>query len=376
MLRIMRYFISVLFILTFVMTGCRHKGADRISGGDTLTVGTADGARYLTLVDFGDYAVADISDPFTDGREVMERYILVRPEADRSKLPEGTVVSVPLKKSVVFSSVYSGAVSELGALDAIAGVADGQYFSDPVMKRLIASGRIADVGSGMSPSAEKIVDLDADAVIVSPTQTQDLSNVSRIGIPVVKFYDYMESTPLGRAEWIKLIGYLYGAYPKADSIYDAVSSSYRDLADRAAGLSPRPGVITEMPYSGVWNMPAGESYMARMLADAGADYVWASTEGTGSLNLDAAAVLDKGADADFWIIRSFGPLTLSAMAADLPVSRHIKAWQTGGVFVSDTSVKPLFDEFPFHPDRLLSDYIRIFHPDTDSRAFRYFAPAQ
>lgn len=372
----MRYFITSLLILTLVITGCRHKGADRISGGDTLTVGSADGARYLTLVDFGDYAVADVMNPFDGESGVLERYILARPEADRSKLPEGTVVSVPLRKSVVFSGVYSGAVKELGAVDAIAGVADGQYFSDPVMKRLIAEGKIADVGPGMSPSAEKIVDLDADAVIVSPTQSQDLSNVSRLGIPVVQFYDYMESTPLGRAEWIKLIGWLYGAYPQADSIYNAVSTSYRDMAARASGLTPRPKVITEMPYAGVWNMPAGESYMARMLADAGGDYVWASTPGTGSLNLDAAAVLDKGADADIWLLRTLGPMSLSAIAADLPVSRHIKAWQTGGVYVADTSVKPLFDEFPFHPDRLLSDYIRIFHPDTDSRAFSYFAPAR
>lgn len=364
---------SVITLTT--VSGCfrTHSGADgeAIAEGDTLT----SEARLLTMVDCGDYIVADIRNPWGDG--LMERYLLV-PEQYEGDLPDGTIVHTPLRRSVVFSSVYGGAIAELGATDAINGVADGRFFINSEISDGIASRRIIDVGNSMSPSVESIIDCDPGAIIVSPYQGQEQGAVEKLGIPVVSMVDYMEQTPLGRAEWLRLIGALYGRRQEADSIYNAVTAEYERLRKTVADIDNRPTVVTEQPQpGGSWDVPSGESYMARMLADAGADYPWASSEGGGSLKLDVAAVYEKAREADYWLIRSYGPLTAADLRDYGPLTAQFSALSNGGLFICDTSRTPLFDEFPFHPDRLLADYIAIFHNDIlDGYTLRYFAPAK
>lgn len=359
---------TVSIVSTLSLGSCRHKGAAPIEGGDTIT----SQAQLLTLVDLGDYVVADVRNPWGDG--LLDRYILA-PRDYSGELPEGTVIKVPLQSSVVYSGVYAGAIDELGAVGAITGVADAQYFGTPSVVSRIASGRIADIGNTMSPSVERVVDLDPDAIILSPYQDMEPGAVAKLGIPIVQFVDYMEATPLGRAEWIRLLGILYGNSSAADSIFSKVSADYAALTATAASAQNRPVVLTEQPLSGgSWDIPAGGSYMARLLNDAGANYPWSNTTGTGSLKFDAPAVIDKAADADFWIIRNFGPLSRQALGAGNPLNSHFKAFRTGNIYVCDTSSSPLFDEFPFHPERLLRDYIAIFHPELlPAHKLRYFS---
>ena len=363
-----RFFLySLLIVASFLTTGCGGgNGASEVNGGDTLT----HESQLLTLVDHGDYILADVTDPWRGG--ILQRYVLA-PRDYRGELPEGAVVvRVPLERSVVYSGVYSGAISELGAVDAIKGVADGGYFTSSEMQQRIRSGVIRDIGNSSSPSVETLVDLDPDAILLSPYQDQKAGAVETLGVPLVQMVDYMESTPLARAEWIRLIGRLYGQGDRADSIYLSVAESYRLLCKKVAESEDRPVVITELPQpGGVWYIPAGQSYMAQMLADAGARYPWADTEGGGSLALDEASMLEKGRDADYWIIRNYGQLSRSVLLQSEPLLEHFRALSQRGVYVCDTSVSPLFDEFPFHPERLLADYIAIFHPAA-TRQLRYF----
>ena len=203
-------------IIIGVLAGSCASGAGgfTVEGGDTLTRRS----ELLTMVDCGDYVVAEIKNPWGDG--LLARYLLVSDdyEGDLPEVDELTsVVITPVRRSVVFSSVYGGAIAELGAADAISGVTDGQYFVLPEIAEAIAAGRIADVGNSMSPSVESIVDCNPSALITSPYQGQEQGAIERLGIPVIAMVDYMEPTPLGRAEWLRLIGELYGRRQKADS---------------------------------------------------------------------------------------------------------------------------------------------------------------
>lgn len=366
------YFFVAIIIGVLAGSCASGAGGFAVEGGDTITRRS----ELLTMVDCGDYVVAEIKNPWGDG--LLARYLLVSDdyEGDLPEVDELTsVVITPVRRSVVFSSVYGGAIAELGAADAISGVTDGQYFVLPEIAEAIAAGRIADVGNSMSPSVESIVDCNPSALITSPYQGQEQGAIERLGIPVIAMVDYMEPTPLGRAEWLRLIGELYGRRHKADSIYQAVEADYERLRAMTAGVESRPVVITEQPQpGGQWDVPSGQSYMAQMLADAGADYPWASTEGAGSLKLDIASVYDRAHDADYWLIRSYGPLTASSLSSISPLTARFKALTSGGLYVCDTSQSPLFDEFPFHPERLLTDYIKIFHPDLLTPAsLRYFS---
>lgn len=331
----------------------------------------------LTLVRHDGFTEARVTNPW-DTTSCLATYLLVPrnfPSDSLKSLPSGTVVRVPLESSLVYSGVHGGAVNELGALDAVTAVADGKYFTTTAIKSRIASGRIRDVGNSMSPSVEMIVDVAPEAILTSPYENSGNGAIDALGISIIEMADYMEPTPLGRAEWIKFLGALYGKEEMADSIFRDVCRSYAALVSKASRASGRPVVLVEQPASGVWAVAGGRSYMARMFADAGAVYPWAADNASGSIELDPAAVLEKAGNADIWLIRSFGPLTLEMMKADNPIVANFRPWRDGGVYVSDTSRSPLFDEFPFHPEKLMADYVAIFHPElsADSTELRYFS---
>lgn len=365
---------SLGILASTLLAGCQPTStAGTDLGGDTITTH----ARLLVLTENGRAAVATVKNPW-DTAATMATYLLVPrdyPADSLALLPKGTTVRTPLASSLVYSGVHGGIIAEMGALDAVTSVTDGQYFNYPAIRQAIASGKIIDVGSDKAPSIERIVEHSPEAIVTSPYRNSGHGAIEKLGIPIIEMADYMEATPLGRAEWIKFIGRLYGRAAQADSIFDRVAADYTSLRTQAALSSTRPLVLTEQAYNGVWAVPGGASYMATMLADAAVDYPWADDTSTGSIELDPAAVLAKTENADFWLIKSFGPLTLADIVANNPISKNFKCVAEGNVYVCNTSESPLFEEFPFHPEKLLREYINLFHPDLSSLstpAPRYF----
>ncbi len=356
----------LLSLVTLAVTSC---------GGRQTATGTPQGnivtdASLLRIIPDGKGELVEIVNPW-DTTRLLGRYYLYADSA--TSIPaDATGVRVPLGRSAVFGTVHLGAIGELGALDRVAAVADAQYIGLAEVKSALADGRMVDLGPSMSPSLEKIVALRPDALLVSPFENTGHGVLDNAGLTLIEMADYMEPTPLGRAEWIRLIGRLYGRAAEADSVFSAVKETYTALAAESAKLSPKPRVITEQFTDGYWFVPGGKSYMARLLADAGADYPWADDGSAGSLQLDFSAVLAKGGDADYWLIRTYGEdLTLDGLKERYPLNARFKAFSTGGVYNCNTAVSSLFEEFPFHPERLLADYAAIFAGRGDS-GLRYF----
>ena len=364
--------ISAAFLM--LASSCGGSAERSADSGDTLT----SRSELLTLVDRGDYVTAEVADPWNDGK-LLAAYALVSKD---SELPDGvrenyTVVKVPLERSIVYSSTNAGALGELDALGSVAAVADGSYYaSSDTVARLIAEGIIRDIGNSMSPDPEAIIDVSPDAVLVSPYENAGHGVLDRLGVPVVDFADYMETEPLGRAEWILLLGELYGRRQCAQQIYKRVCGDYDSLRVKVSGAGlRRPKVLTETVTSGVWYVPGGASYMAHMLQDAGAQYPWASDTSAGSLQLDVASVIDRASDADVWISRTYGALRDRSALLDIsPLSSQFKAFTTGELYNCDTSEKPIFNDIAFHPERILRDFIMMFHPGLieDGEGMNYY----
>lgn len=361
---IMTTFRTYLYIvLAFAAASCGHgsKSSSDNEHGDTLTTN----AGLLDIVRHNGYTEVKIHDPWSSGRLLAHLSLVQRGESATAVAEGSTLVRVPLERTVIYSSVHTTPVFELGRGEAVTAVADGRWFADSdTVSTLLAGGRIADIGSSSSPSIEKIIALEADAVLLSPMQDGDNGAMSRTGIAVVPMADYMERTPLGRAEWLLLLGELYGAQEEADSIYSAVCADYDRIRGIASAAADRPRVLTETLTSGVWYVPGGASYMATMLADAGADYPWSDNLSEGSLALDASAVLDRAGDADVWLLRYFGAVPGYAdIARDNRVASHIKAYRDRNIYVCDTSSNNIFNDIAFHPERVLRDFAIIFHPE-------------
>jgi iron complex transport system substrate-binding protein len=285
-------------------------------------------------------------------------------------------IKLPLKRLIVYSSVHASLLAELGYVDAIVGVADADYIKTPEIRQRISDGRIVDIGSSLEPSLEKIIALKPDAIMLSPFQNAGHGVVDKAGVPVIECADYMESTPLGRAEWSKFYAMLVeGICDKNNVTFDQASKSYHALAAKAAKYKEKPRVITEMQDRGMWLVPGGDSYAARLLTDAGADYPFLSKKNPGSVTMNYEQVYMAAQDVDFWLVKSYGKdLTLEDIAKNHPFNKKFWAYSHNGIYNANTEHSNLYEETPFHPDRLLADYVAIFHQTGDS--LRYYAPVR
>lgn len=362
-------------VITFSCSGARGGDGSSSVEGDTLTCRS----ELLTLIDCGQYVAAIIADPWHPGNTLAKYALVPRGSESVVDLPDGfTVITTPLQRSVVESSTNSAAIAELGALEGIAAVSDGNYYnpSDTVAK-LIAAGHITDIGNSMSPKIETLVDVAPDAILSSPYKNAGHGVIETLNVPIIECADYMETTPLGRAEWILLLGHLYACPEAADSIYYSVVTSYDSLRTLAASdTGAKPMVLTDVLSSGVWYVPGGSSYMAAMLSDAGALYPWSDDNSTGSLQLDVAAVIDKASDADIWIMRNYGTPTLASLRETSPLYGQIKAFNDAEVYNCDTSATSFFNDIAFHPERILADFIALFHPSLNVGSPVYFSKVQ
>lgn len=345
------------------LCACQGRG-ERVEAveADTLT----QHATCLTLAELpGGFVAVDIAPEGAEGRRIS--YLLAQRD---SSVPEAltqgrTLVRVPLQRVAVGSSVYTSAMAELGALEALTAAIDAAYFAPgDTVSRLLADGRIVDGGSSQAPDVERLAAAGVEAVLRSPVAGQQSGQIPPQSV-AIECVDYLETIPAARAEWILLLGELFDRRDQAQAIFQSTVARYDSIAAAVAHAdSPRPKILVETEYSGVWYVPAGESYMARMYADAGADYPWADSAGTGSLALNLESVAAKALDADLWLVRSYGyeatPATLTALN---PRYASFKALKEGKVYGCDSSLKPVFDDAAFHPDRLLAEYAAIFHPE-------------
>ena len=365
-----RYIIYIYIVLSLLMLSCNGARTGSLAEkGDTLRLHYA---RNLTIVTFPDRTEVTLRNPW-DTLHALGKYCLV--ESSSSSFPQkqaGTVVHVPLRNAGIFSSVHLALLHELKADSAVGGICDLQFCNQQEFREAVADGRIANLGNSVQPSLEQIIDLNPDALLPSPFENSGgLGRVETLGIPIIWCADYMENTPLGRAEWIRFYGRLLGKAEEADSIFSTVESRYQELCAVARKTTTRPRLLSEMPWSGQWTLPAAGSSSSKLYADAGAEYLFAHLKGNGSIPLSTEKVVDKAINADFWLIKHHGNLSRQQMISDTPLLSGIKA----PIWWCDTSVTLIYEETPFHPERLLENLIAIFHPELGIEAsYSYFKP--
>lgn len=362
-------------LIALVCFACGGQSPTAVSGaGDTLQLKYAE---RITIVKHKDYTEVKLADPWATGK-TLHTYLLVSSERPLpAQLPEGSVVRIPLKRCVVATSVHCALVDELGKAETISGVCEPQYIHLPFVTAGCKAGRIIDCGSGMAPTVEKIIDLQPDAMFLSPFQNSGgYGRIDELQIPIIETADYMETSALGRAEWVKFYGLLFGVEQRADSLFDAVEKNYlalKEQAQRQQKATSKKVIIDKLTGS-VWYVPAGESTLGKMLTDAGITYPWAADTHSGSLALPFERVFESAGDADIWLFRYNSPTAISyaALQTEHEGYTQIKAFRTRNAYGCNTRTSSFYEETPFHPDRLLRDFITISHPALQLGAPRYF----
>ena len=361
----MKKFILSAHIVTIVLLLSACGGGSKTSSAFEGEILPLKYAENLTLIQGEGYTEARLRNPW-DTTSILRTYILV----DKNKevpdhLPEGTLVRTPLNKALVYTATHCNLIHELGAVKSIGGICEIQYIKVPEIVEGCANGTIVNAGEGTNPDIEKIIDLHPDGLLLSPYENSGgHGQVEKLKIPIIECADYMETSALGSAEWIRFYGLLFGREALADSIFAEVEKNYNEWKVLATSQPVKPRLMCEVKSGSAWYVSGGRSTTGKLYADAGADYVFSSYPNAGGVPLSFETVFDKAQDADVWLMKYNHPTdkTYKNLQEDYAPYANFKAFHKKNIYHCNTAYQPYYEDFPFHPDRVLKDLIKIFHP--------------
>ena len=334
---------------------------------EKATISHADG---FTVEYFNNYKVVTVAAPWL-GAEDSATYLLVQ---CGTPAPEGfadaVTIDVPITSFVSMSTTYLPYLDQFGLLDTLVGVDFGFYAYNPNVQEKLAAGELVELGSGSTVNVEAALALEPDVIMTSASGSADFDThpkLEEVGLTVVLNADYLDVTPLGRAEWGKFIATFYNEEAQAEAAFNTVATEYESLVALAADVAERPSVFANTPYEGTWYMPGGQSYTAQLFAAAGADYLWGEDESTSTLFLDFETVFDRAADADYWLNQGF-VTTLADLEATDERFADFAAFQNDTLYNYDLRTNEFggndfFESAAANPNLVLADLIKIFHPE-------------
>lgn len=325
-------------------------------------------AENFTLTYQNSYQVLTVKQPYPGGKP--ESYVLVRcgaPDPQLSgALASAPRVTVPIRELFSASTTHLPLLSELGQLDVLKAVGESTFITSSEVNARVADGRVDQYAPGSTVNVEKVVAADPDVVMTQGTDDPAYPKLRAAGIAVVANAEYLESTALGRAEWIKAMAALTGTERKAAEVYDGIRRDYDKVAATARAAQPA-AVLPGTMYQGTWYMPAGGSYVGKLIADAGGSYPWASDPSTGSLELGFESVFTKGGTAPTWLVTDQWDTTGDALKDDQRYGKLSAV--TGGQVWSATKVigpgggNDFYERGVLRPDLVLGDLVAILHPE-------------
>lgn len=363
--------VFILGLLLFVSCGSRHKETIWKNGPGTRA--ELRYARNITIERANGYTVVRLINPWKQNA-ILHTYYLVDRDSRVDIPDDGTIVTVPLRRSVVFTTAHASLLEMLHAQKAIAGVADLKYMVIPdIQKRTRLKDGIADCGNAMQPDVERIIDLHADAILLSPFENSGgYGRLEETGIPIIECADYMERSALGRAEWMKFYGLLYGKKREADSLFSVVEQNYMALSKKARKSKAARSILPDRKVGAVWYLPGGESSVGLLYKDAHGLYAYAKDEHSGSLSMPFETILDKFGQSDFWVLCYNGNFNRKKLLSEYQGYARLKPYQTKEIYGCKVDSTPYFEEVSWRPDWLLSDLIQLFHPDLHIAPMRYY----
>lgn len=378
-------------LVVLLVVACQGGKTASGEGGDTLQMKYAE---LLTIVKHNDgaYTEAIIENPWKKGT-TLHKYILVpkgnegdetvarlkddiRENATLQMGSHCDIVRTPLESNVVFTAPHCQLMYELGCKNAITGVCDKDYINIPDIKERVklSDGKastsdtdkvIIVCGSSMQPDIERIIALKPEGLFISPFENSGgYGKLDKLHIPIIETADYMETSPLGRAEWMKFYGLLFKSEERSDSLFSSIEKEYLALKAEAAKLPQGLSILTERKMGSVWYVPGGKSTMGILLKDANAKYIFADDTHSGSLAYGPERILSKGTQVDVWAFKYFGGKALSKndLLAEYEGYKVLKAFNSNSIYQVDTSTQPYFELTSFHPEILLREFIILAHP--------------
>lgn len=368
------------FILSFffLSISCKENKPTPSVVSETNTTIEITHAKGFKINTFDTYKTITLSNPWP-GAEKEFTYALI---SGHTQLPTSetfdAVVQIPVKKMVVTSTTHIPSLEMLDETEALVGFPNCNYISSEATRKRIDAGFVKEVGKNEDLNTEVLIDLSPDLVVgfAIDGNNSTFSTLQKTGIPVLYNGDWTETSPLGKAEWIKFFGVLFGKEKQADSIFKAIETDYKEIKSLARKAKDKPTVVSGAMFKDVWYLPQGDSWAAQFINDANGDYLWKDSEGTGSLSLNLESVLEKGQNAQFWIGTS--QFTSKQQLEEThQVYTHFEAFKNDKLYSTSnkkgaTGGLLYYELAPNRPDLVLRDIVRILHPELLPSTELYF----
>ncbi|WP_309609468.1 ABC transporter substrate-binding protein [Flavobacterium sp.] len=358
--------IFFLFILT-TFVGCK-KNAEISNAAKFKISNSIQYAKGLEIYKYSGFSVLKVKNPWPKANKDYSYILQEKNGIIPDSLKQNTIIQIPVKTIVVTSTTHIPSLEMLGVENTLIGFPNLNYISSPKVRARIDSGNVEELGNNQSLNIEVAINL-APSIIVGygiDNNNSSLDNLQKSGLKVVLNGDWNEQSPLGKAEWIKFFGALYGQEQKALSIFEKIVKDYKSTLTLAEKASSNPTVLSGAMFQDVWYMPQGESWGSVFLKDAKSNYLWKDTKGTGSLSLSFETVLEKGQNADFWIQGQFS--TLDEIEKTNKHYTQFKAFKTKNVYSfgnkkGKTGGNLFYELAPNRPDLVLKDILKMVHPE-------------
>lgn len=366
----------LLLLVSFFFISCQQK--EKNKKGIQSQENYIRYASGLSIQKQDDFSIVTVSNPWPTS-DKNYTYVLYKEKAIiPDSLQKYSAIQVPIQSIVVTSTTHIPALELLGVEEKLIAFPNTDYISSEKTRILIESGKVREIGTNQSLNTEVLLDMQPDVIIGFGVdgEKKTYDNLQQNGLKILYNGDWTEQHPLGRAEWIQLFGVLFGLEEKADQVFKTIEKDYIQAKELVQNVTNKPTIFSGSVYQDQWYLPQGKSWAAQFLENAGGNYLWAATEGTGSLSLSFETVFETAQNADFWI----GPgqfTSFEQLEKANPNYKHFKAVQNKNVY-SFSSKKGKTGGIIYYelasnrPDLVLKDLIKILHPDVMKEYELYF----
>jgi len=357
-----------LFLLVLSLFGCKQNNT--ISNKTSIfSENSIHYAKGLEIYKYKGFSIVKITNPWPEAHENFTYILQEKNGIIPDSLKQFSTIPIPIKSIVVTSTTHIPALELLGVENTLIGFPNTDYVSSVKTRKLIDAGKVREVGTNESLNTEVLIDMKPDVIVSFGLNNSNptLDNLQKSGLKVMLNGDWTEQSPLGKAEWIKFFGALYGLDSKANTIFSEIEKEYNTTLALAKKATTKPTVLSGSMFQEQWYVPQGESWASLFFRDAQSNYLWADTKGTGSLAVPFETILEKAQNAEFWVAPgNFS--SLKEMSDSNPHYSQFTSFKNKKVYSYSVNKGAkggiiYFEWSPTRPDWVLKDLIKIFHPE-------------
>ncbi|OYX85255.1 MAG: ABC transporter substrate-binding protein [Flavobacteriales bacterium 32-34-25] len=363
------FYNKILFLLLLLSFAACKKNENSNTPSQSIQKNEIGYSTNLAIYKYDGYSIVKVLNPWPDANKNFTYVLKEKNATVPDSLQKYTQLSVPLQSIVVTSTTNIPFLEMLEVEKKLVGFPHTDYVSSEKTRKLIDAGIVKNVGQNERLNMEKLIDLAPEAIVTFGIDNNNpmIANLEKSGLNVIIQADWMEQSPLGKAEWIKLYAALFGKEKEGKILFDNIVKNYNEALQLVANQKAEQTVLYGSMYQNQWFVAKGHSWVAEFMKDAKSNYLWADVDGSGSLGLPFEKILEKAKNAQVWIATGSFKST-KELGNSNPHYEQFDAFKTKNVYTFESKLGATggtiyYELAPSRPDLVLKDYIKIFHPE-------------